>query len=389
MLGQRILGIEVKMVFNVNSIKGREPLAEYPWRDELDRLLDWLLDKDSHIKAFCFDVMMSAAYIDATSGIEKSIEECGSIEQQFNAHLGFINLCSPCYTAKNIWSYQKAVKPQSGALGKLSSEIILRFIEKLYPQLIEVIAVGGTETADAVLKHQNGTVILAEVKSAPLLTYPFVFNIPNTCLKGEHEKVVITNSQLRDCKSGMYFHNVGTIEIGKVGDSLWPFKPLINFITNEKNDLFIKQCVDEWTSARSAYSNKDRNNKMFYLANACGSPPKIAKDRDGWPKKESISDSKTSAGMDRTDDIKKGIYQSIKIGTSLKDNSTVKTAIISNLPAYRHRDEYVSPFVDMLWGLDEDLVELAGKKVLLEDNLRRVFDYIITLEEPILRNTEL
>lgn len=48
--------------------------------------------------------------------------------------------------------------------------------------------------------------------------------------------------------------------------------------------------------------------------------------------------------MDRTDDIKKGIYQVIKMGTLFKDQPNIKTAIISNLPAYRHREEYVQPF---------------------------------------------
>ena len=75
----------------------------------------WLLDKDSHIQAFCFDLIMSSAYIDATSGIEKSIEQCNKINGKYNSHLGFINLCSPCYTNSEKWSYQKAVKPQSGA----------------------------------------------------------------------------------------------------------------------------------------------------------------------------------------------------------------------------------------------------------------------------------
>ena len=128
-----------------SAVTGREPLLDYPWRDELDRLLKWLLYKDSHIKAFCFDVIMSAAYIDATSGIERSIEQCQSIQSDFNSHLGFINLCSPCYVSNDIWAYQKAVKPQSGALGKLSSEVILRFIEKLSPQIDKVVAFGGTE----------------------------------------------------------------------------------------------------------------------------------------------------------------------------------------------------------------------------------------------------
>ncbi len=377
------------MVFEVNNLVGREPLVDYPWRSEVDRLLNWLVDKDSHVQAFCFDLIMSASYIDATSGIEKSIEQCDGLTEAYNAHLGFINLCSPCYIHNNIWSYQKAVKPQSGALGKLSSEVILRFIEKLYPMLLEVIAVGGTESADAVLKHNDGMIILAEVKSAPLLTYPFLFKAPDSCLKGIHEKLVITSSQLRACESAMFLHGVGEIKLGKVGDELWPFKPLVEFIVNDNNMPFIQRCIDEWLSARDAYSNKDRQNKMYYLANASGGPPKIAKDRDGWPKKESISDSKTSAGMDRTDDIKKGIYQSLKIGTYVKDNPNIKTAIISNLPAYRHGHEYVDPFVNMLWGIETDLNKSNGQKCLTEEKLRRVFDFIITLEDPILRNIEL
>lgn len=377
------------MTIEIENITGREPLADYPWRSEVDRLLNWLIDKDSHIQAFCFDLIMSAAYIDASSGVEKSIEQCNGINEKYNAHIGFINLCSPCFTNKEIWAYQKAVKPQSGALGKLSSEVILRFIEKLYPQLIEVTAVGGSEAADAVLKHENGMVILAEVKSAPLLTYPFLFKLPESCLKGEHEKVVITNSQLRACDSAIFLHGIGSIDLGRVGGDLWPFKPLVDFFINEENMPLIHHCINEWLSARDAYTKKDRQNRMYYLANASGSPPKIAKDRDGWPKSESISDGKTSAGMDRTDDIKKGIYQTFKIGTHVKGNPDIKTAIISNLPAYRHGDEYVSSFVNMLWGLEEDIEDVNGQKAIFSENLRRAFDFIITLEEPILRDIDL
>ena len=145
------------MSINLENIKGREPLIDFPWRSEVDRLLVWMRDQDSHIQAFCFDVMMSAAYIDATSGLERHLEFCENISATgYNAHLGFINLCSPCYCSSNIWSFQKAVKPQSGAIGKLSSEVILRFVEKLHPELTRVIAIGGTESADAILKHSNG-----------------------------------------------------------------------------------------------------------------------------------------------------------------------------------------------------------------------------------------
>jgi len=377
------------MAFNIDKITGREPLIDYPWRNEVDRLLSWLLDKDSHIQSFCFDIVMSAAYIDAASGLEKNIESCSASPNDYNAHLGFINLCSPCYSRKNKWSHQKAIKPQSGALGKLSSEVILRFIEKLYPELSEVIAVGGVEAADALLKHKNGMLILAEVKSAPLLTYPFLFKVKDSCINGDHEKITITGSQLRECESAIYLHNGEYISLGKVGDNLWPFKPLVNFLTNPINEEFINTGIEQWLEARKAYSDKNRDNRMYYLANASGSPPKIAKERDAWPKSESISDSKTSAGMDRTDDIKKGIYQSLKIGTHIKSNPEYKTALISNLPAYRHGKEYVEPFIDMLWGLEDDLTDINGKRVITADNLRRVFDFIITLEEPILRDMKL
>jgi hypothetical protein len=105
------------MSFDLTNIRGHEPLFDYPWRSEIDSLLVWLQNKDAHIQAFCFDLVMSAAYIDATSGLEKAIEQCDGIVEKYNAHVGFINLCSPCYVHKSIWSYQKAAKPQSGALG--------------------------------------------------------------------------------------------------------------------------------------------------------------------------------------------------------------------------------------------------------------------------------
>ena len=377
------------MTFDINNFNGREPLKEYPWRGEIDRLLSWLRTKDAHVQAFCFDIIMSATYIDATAGIEKNIESCSNCPSAYNAHLGFINLCSPCYSKENKWSHQKAVKPQSGALGKLSSEVILRFIEKLHPELTEVVVIGGTASADAVLTHSNGTTLLAEVKSAPLLTYPFLFQVNEGCTNGDHEKLTITTSQLRECHSALYLHNGQFIELGKVGSHLWPFKPIVDFLINESNSNIFEACVAQWLETKNAYTKKDRKNRMFYLANASGSPPSIAKERDNWPKRESISDSKTSAGMDRTDDIKKAIYQSLKIGTYIKSNPKIKTAIISNLPAYRHGEEYISPFVNMFWGLEEDLVQFDNFSAIEAKDLRRVFDYIITLEEPILRNIKL
>ncbi|MEB3343189.1 hypothetical protein [Okeania sp.] len=131
--------------------------------------------------------------IDATSGIETYIESCDNLPAPYNFHIGFINLCSPCYEKGEIWTYQKAAKPQSGAIGKLSSEVILKFIEKLSNNLEKVVSIGGTELADAILYHQEGLLIFGEVKSAPLITYPMLFYLQNIEIEKPHQKVILTN----------------------------------------------------------------------------------------------------------------------------------------------------------------------------------------------------
>ena len=57
--------------------------------------------------------------------------------------------------------------------------------------------------------------------------------------------------------------------------------------------------------------------------------------------------------MDRTDDIKKAIYQVLKLGAEYKpENDRIKTAIISNIHAVRHYDEYLQTVRDVIWAVD-------------------------------------
>ena len=184
-------------------------------------------------------------------------------------------------------------------------------------------------------------------------------------------------------------HNKQILPLGRVATELWPFESAVKFIVDHKNQEIVSNFVETWLAGKIAYQSRNKNHKMYYLASASGSPPAIAKTRDKWPSKESISDSKTSAGMDRTDDIKKGIYQVLKIASNYKEYNNVKTALISNLPAYRHGAEYISPFIEMLWGYEKDIENVSGLNAIKREKLRRVFDYIITIEDPIVRDFQL
>lgn len=361
----------------------KEPLAEYPWKNEAERIIKWLKNKPTEYRSFVFDICMSLSYIDSTSGLEKALQFCTSCPNGFNAHLGFINLCSPCYENKEIWQYQKAAKPQSGALGKLSSEMILKFVEILFDEFIEVYSIGGTETADAQLKHKNGKIILAEVKSAPLLTFPLI--VKTELNNKNHTSCSLTSSQFREIESAIYMHNNHFIPLGKIKGEYWPFKPVADYLDNKLNAKSISEMLNVWLEAKNSYATKNRESKLYYLANASGGPPKIAKERDKWPYSESISDSKTSAGMDRTDDIKKGIYQVLKLGVLNKDKENVETALISNLPAYRHGKDYIDPFIELLWSTENNIVSENGTEYISRKDLKYVFDHLITLDSPILR----
>jgi len=370
----------------LDGTTGNSPLEAYPWKGCADRLIEWSKSRSPAHRAFAFDLLMSLAYIDTIPSIQNNFKAFEGLSGNYNTHLGFTNLCSPLLLERNEWHYHKAAKPQSGAIGKLTSEIILRFTEILFDDIVSVRSIGGVGLADAVLHHRDGRIILCEIKASPLTTYPFLFSVDDPLLRDLKN---LTRTQVQGLNSALHLHTPEVVPLGKPSDELWPFKSAVDFFTSPENDQRVEEYVAVWTRIREAYKNKNRNDPLYYVANASGHPPKIAKDQFDWPKKESVSDSKTSAGLDRTDDIKKGVYQTFKLGieSSLQfPHENIKTAIISNLPAYRHGEDYVEPFTDVYWGHENSFSqETEGVYSCAKKDLKRPFDYIIALDDAFTR----
>lgn len=364
---------------------GNLPLSAYPWKKEAEKLILWAKEKSPTHRAFVFDILMSLAYVDTIPNIQKNIQRHQNLHDGYNAHLGFINLCVPCLLNSNEWRYQKAAKPQSGAIGKLTSEIILKCVSFYFDDFTTVKSIGGVGLADAVLIHKDQTIVLCEIKASPLTTFPFLFAIPDNL----GDPTALTRSQISTLESALYLHGEVVIPLGSPNSELWPFKQTAEFITSSAQNEGVEAMVAKWDEIRKAYGAKDRSSMLYYIANASGHPPKIAKDQFDWPAKESISDSKTSAGLDRTDDIKKGIYQTFKLSIeSAKEfpNHSIKTALISNLPAYRHGVDYIEPFYDVFWGQESSFIEEEqGSYSCKRSDLKRPFDYIIALDDAFTR----
>src|SRR5690606_25346272 len=139
-------------------------------------------------------------------------------------------------------------------------------------------------------------------------------------------------------------------------DFFWAFRGIISLIKG--NDEFFRIYSAYWNASLKSYHPK-LNKDIFWLTNACGTPSPIP---TGWQKRrvgsgyESVSDSKTSVGMDRTDDIKKGIYQVLKLGSEGKPTSKnwdYKVGIVSNIHPARHFDDYLQSLKDIVWTNDE------------------------------------
>lgn len=137
----------------------------------------------------------------------------------------------------------------------------------------------------------------------------------------------------------------------------------------------------------AAYCKKDDSTNIFWLTNACGKPSKLPADWTGGV--TCISDEKTSVGMDRTDDIKKGIYQVLKLGAEGKLKETgwdCKVGIISNIHPARHFNVYLKPIKDLIWTIgNKKNVKIAGD---LDPNtpMYNLFDGVVTFTDNYIRD---
>lgn len=93
--------------------------------------------------------------------------------------------------------------------------------------------------------------------------------------------------------------------------------------------------------------------------------------------------------MDRTDDIKKGIYQVLKVGADGKPfskNYDLSVGILSNVDAARHFDEYLQNIQNVVWTLDLSGTAKKIGDLPLEQDVFNLFDGIITFTKNISRN---
>ena len=345
--------------------------------------------------AATFDLMVSAAYYNSISNRGWTYC-CKSPQMMFYT---YTNICPRCI-GNGQFVYAKANKPESGRIGQITTEILCLFFQYMLERKGARIDVFKcSEPIDVVVHDLDCDMfLLAEVKAAPLLTLPIVANcdrltetIDGSLTFSGH--MSIDNPNLSNTKMNLYIPRYGDVK-----EEIFPlelrgnikykyYDAIYNLISTDVR--FYRHYLDFWYNSFMSYTNKDKQLSLYWLTNACGTPSPIP---ENWPKRkesgyESVSDSKTSAGMDRTDDIKKGIYQVLKLGAEYKTKyENVRTAIISNLPAIRHYDEYLLTIKDIVWTMSNEPYKTKLGELPFDASIYNLFDGIISLTKSDIRD---
>jgi hypothetical protein len=315
-----------------------------------------------------FDLLMSAEYY-------SSVGHTGWMycPQPYDVPLLFYpytNTCPRCIFSHKF-EFHKANKPKSGSIGSISSLLLLLYFQRLLHKAGRDVEIRkGREPVDAIVidwATHIPTLLFAEIKAAPLVTLPLA--IPSQIMISEElDAEIITKHRSTDY-SALFGTDISLV-LPTFIDNVWHPIVLPFGVKKDSNDQvwayegisrllempnFLENYFAFWSNALNLYESRNTiPNPNFWLTNACGQPyPRL----DNWPVRkdatgyESVSDSKTSVGMDRTDDIKKATYQVLKLGAEGKPSQkfAYKTGIVSNIHAVRHFDQYLTSLKDIVW----------------------------------------
>jgi hypothetical protein len=388
------------------------------WRDsflpgegdpELERLVKILfstvaqLIKSGHITspqqlgvafAALFDLCISLEY--ATLVADTKWVYCPPTGNDPNGILfyPYVKACPRCavYGSKN--KINCSHKPSSDKIGSIAAKTLNIFLTVFASRTSRKWQVRQTRRQSYevdLLLFNKDTLVLCEVKASPLVAFPLAvkLNKPLTIDRGDGEREnltehyepanVDTHSEIL-----LYVPNtpIGFFRLGKWVD----YHPLKTFRQRYANDPnAVLSIIKSWQMFYEGYVSGWRKSSepLKWLTFGCGGD---------------VDDSKNLPGIDRTDDIKKGIYQVIKLGQRFAKQCakrSVKVALVSNLYAIRHHEEYLQGLQEIVWTYEPELQPCEDndganewRKVRLRD-LIKLYDAVITLTESHFRDAEL
>ncbi|MEM4593000.1 MAG: hypothetical protein QW196_06325 [Sulfolobales archaeon] len=355
--------------------------------------------------AALFDLLVGLDYIELIFQPQqpKKSESSSALSANISTHscqgefyIPFVNSCPGCLIKHKKIVKAEGFKPQSAHIGEASSQILSHLFALLlqargqHPNAQVCVARKNTEEIDVVFvfPHQK-IVFLSEVKASPLVTYPALLKLHSTALPGQDHKrtsVPIQNIQSVDLllQSG-HLLSIWTSSKRTNNFTLgWAFNSLAQSINPAWLTTYLKSWKELYDILRRRLKPSETP-KEFFLTHGCGQ-------RDGV----NVSDSKNMPGFDRTDDIKKAVYQTAAMSAKYLIDSyansyadKILVGIISNIGPTRHFNDYLKDILEVALFVPKKVHTSGPHYIVPRAYWRYLFDAIIAFDYRFFNNVPL
>jgi hypothetical protein len=230
------------------------------------------------------------------------------------------------------------------------------------------------------------TVVLCEVKSSPLYLLPLCVRYQRPLETSEGDEIaalathaVITVDDLESRDLYLYLVDGTPIPIRLVRQDSARHLSVKGSRNPDRLCEMLKTVRDTWARMYAGYASRwKENGHLRWFTCGCGS---------------GVDDSKNAPGLDRTDDIKKGVYQMLKLAEKYSrgcQEKRIRVALVSNMHPIVHYDEYLKGFEDALWTREADIQGHTDRVVFIDsDNLLPFYDMLFTLTKSWFRDERL
>jgi hypothetical protein len=303
----------------------------------------------------------------------------------------YVKACPRCAASGQVVPIESH-KPGSDTIGRIAAKtlgVLLIALSKRTGSAWQVRQSKRQIFDTDMLLFTRETLALCEVKASPLVAFPIVAPLERELRRRgrEGDQQPIARHRKTDlplAKAGevsLYVPHIGRQY--NLGSPTRADYPIHEFLTRYAHDArAVLDIVKGWRQLYEGYERKwqqDGDNRLRWLTFGCGGQ---------------VDDSKNSPGIDRTDDIKKGIYQMLKLGEHFASRCTkgaIKVVLLANVHAVRHHTDYLSGLEDVIWTRENLLLEMDEpdwRKVRVDD-LIQLYDAAITFTKPHFRDSKL
>jgi len=299
----------------------------------------------------------------------------------------YIKSCPRCGRLEN--ESISVHKPASDAIGRYTTlclGAILSEICHVCQNGFEVRILPTSRGDVDMLIFDATTVVLCEVKSSPLHLLPLCVRYQRPLETAEGDNIaaiathaVITVDDLENRDLYLYLVGGDPIPVRLIREDSARYLSVKESRNLDRLCEILKTVRDTWARMYAGYASRwKENGHLRWFTCGCGS---------------GVDDSKNAPGLDRTDDIKKGVYQMLKVaekyGRGCRERR-VRVALLSNMHPVAHYDEYLKGFEDALWTRESDIQGRTGQTVSVDsDDLLPFYDMLFTLTQSWFRDERL